>query len=158
LHVKDAGGLSASTIGRLKDAWSDEHLRWSKRDLSAKRYVYSWATASTRRPAWSAEQLMVIIGATPEGEKELVGLIDGLRESTPFRLIPFVTTIRDSSVRLNAAMFGSASATAASSHPGPRSFTPPHRPTNVVLFARKTEHGIDDCLLGLGLFVHPRVS
>src|SRR5437016_6838881 len=31
---KDAGGLSASTIGRLKDAWSDEHARWSKRDLS----------------------------------------------------------------------------------------------------------------------------
>jgi hypothetical protein len=40
---KDAGGLSASTIGRLKDAWLDEHLRWSERDLSAKRYVYFWA-------------------------------------------------------------------------------------------------------------------
>jgi len=39
---KDAGGLSASTIGRLKEAWSDEHTRWSKRDLSAKRYVYFW--------------------------------------------------------------------------------------------------------------------
>jgi hypothetical protein len=37
---KDTGGLSASTIARLKDAWSDEHVRWSKRDLSAKRYVY----------------------------------------------------------------------------------------------------------------------
>jgi hypothetical protein len=43
---KDAGGLSASTIGRLKDAWSDEHMRWSKRDLSAKRYVYFWADSS----------------------------------------------------------------------------------------------------------------
>jgi Transposase, Mutator family len=40
---KDTGGLSASTIGRLKEAWSDEHARWSKRDLSAKRYVYFWA-------------------------------------------------------------------------------------------------------------------
>ena len=39
---QDAGGLSASTIGRLKDAWSEEHTRWSKRDLSAKRYVYFW--------------------------------------------------------------------------------------------------------------------
>jgi hypothetical protein len=39
---KDAGGLSASTIGRLKEAWSEEHTRWSKRDLSAKRYVYFW--------------------------------------------------------------------------------------------------------------------
>src|SRR4051812_21449993 len=38
----DAGGLSASSIARLKDAWSDEHARWSKRDLSAKRYVYFW--------------------------------------------------------------------------------------------------------------------
>src|SRR6266700_8251240 len=36
---KDAGGLSASTVGRFKDAWSDEHARWSSRDLSAKRYV-----------------------------------------------------------------------------------------------------------------------
>ena len=38
---KDAGGLSASTIGRLKEAWSDEHTRWSKRDLSAKGVVTS---------------------------------------------------------------------------------------------------------------------
>ena len=39
---KDAGGLSASTVARLKDAWVDEHVRWSKRDLTAKRYVYFW--------------------------------------------------------------------------------------------------------------------
>ena len=39
---KDAGGLSASTVSRLKEAWSEEHARWSKRDLSAKRYVYFW--------------------------------------------------------------------------------------------------------------------
>src|SRR6187549_883357 len=36
----DAGGLSASSIARLREAWSDEHARWCKRDLSAKRYVY----------------------------------------------------------------------------------------------------------------------
>ena len=40
---KEAGGLSASTVGRLKEAWTEEHARWSKRDLSAKRYVYFWA-------------------------------------------------------------------------------------------------------------------
>src|SRR5262249_50852863 len=39
---RDASGLSASTIGRLKEAWSEEHARWSKRDLSAKRYIYFW--------------------------------------------------------------------------------------------------------------------
>ena len=40
---KDAPGLSASTIARLKEVWIDEHTRWQKRDLSAKRYVYVWA-------------------------------------------------------------------------------------------------------------------
>ena len=40
---KDAAGLSASAIGRLKDGWFDEHAAWRKRDLSAKRYVYIWA-------------------------------------------------------------------------------------------------------------------
>ena len=39
---KDAGGLSATTVARLKDAWSEEHARWSKRDLSTQRYVYFW--------------------------------------------------------------------------------------------------------------------
>jgi putative transposase len=81
---KDAGGLSASTIGRLKDAWSDEHVRWSRRDLSAKRYVYFWADGIhvQARLEDDAQCLLVIIGATPEGKKELVGLIDGVREST----------------------------------------------------------------------------
>lgn len=40
---KDAPGLSATTISRLKEAWTDEHTRWKKRDLSARRYVYVWA-------------------------------------------------------------------------------------------------------------------
>src|SRR5260370_654002 len=80
---KDAGGLSASTIGRLKEAWSDEHTRWSKRDLSAKRYVYFWVDGIhvQARLEETAQCLLVIIGATPEGKKELVGLIDGVRES-----------------------------------------------------------------------------
>src|SRR4030088_1842024 len=79
---KDAGGLSASTIGRLKEAWSDEHTRWSKRDLSANRYVYFWVDGIhvQARLEEAAQCLLVIIGATPEGKKELVGLIDGVRE------------------------------------------------------------------------------
>ena len=61
---KDAGGLSASTIGRLKEAWSDEHMRWSKRDLSAKRYVYFWADGIhvQARLEDEAQCLLVIIG------------------------------------------------------------------------------------------------
>src|SRR5450631_1128790 len=80
---KNAGGLSASTIGRLKEAWIDEHARWRDRDLSAKRYVYVWADGIyvQARLEDHARCLLVIIGATPEGKKELVGLIDGVRES-----------------------------------------------------------------------------
>ena len=71
---KDAG-LSASTIGRLKDAWIDEHLRWHDRDLSAKRYVYFWADGIhvQARLENDAQCLLVIIGATAGGKKELVG-------------------------------------------------------------------------------------
>src|SRR5258708_16226832 len=81
---KDAGGLSASTIGRLKEVWSEEHTRWSKRDLSAKRYVYFWVDGIhvQARLEDAAQCLLVIIGATPEGTKELVGLSAGGREST----------------------------------------------------------------------------
>jgi transposase-like protein len=80
---KDAGGLSASTITRLKEAWSEEHARWSKRDLSAKRYVYFWVDGihMQARLEDEAQCLLVIIAATPEGKKELVGLLDGVRES-----------------------------------------------------------------------------
>jgi putative transposase len=75
---KDVGGLSASTIARLKEAWSEEHVRWSKRDLSAKRYVYFWVDGIhvQARLEDHAQCLLVIIGATPEGKKELVGLTD----------------------------------------------------------------------------------
>ncbi len=80
---KDAGGLSASTVGRLKEAWLDEHARWSRRDLSAKRYVYFWVDGIhvQARLEDATQCLLVVIGATPEGKKELVGLTDGVRES-----------------------------------------------------------------------------
>jgi transposase-like protein len=71
---KDASGLSASTIARLKDVWVDEHKRWNERDLSAKRYVYIWADGIH-------QCILVVIGATPEGKKELIGFTDGTRES-----------------------------------------------------------------------------
>jgi transposase-like protein len=79
----NAGGLSASTVARLKEVWGDEHARWLKRDLSVKRYVYFWADGIyvQARLEDEAQCLLVIIGATPEGKKELVGLADGLRES-----------------------------------------------------------------------------
>jgi len=80
---KDAPGLSASTIARLKEVWVDEHKRWNERDLSAKRYVYVWADGIhlQARLEDDAQCILVIIGATPEGKKELIGFTDGTRES-----------------------------------------------------------------------------
>jgi len=80
---KDAPGLSASTIARLKEVWIDEHKRWNERDLSAKRYVYVWADGIhlQARLEDDAQCILVIIGATPEGKKELIDFTDGTRES-----------------------------------------------------------------------------
>jgi transposase-like protein len=80
---KDAAGLSASAIGRLKDGWADEHAAWARRDLSAKRYVYIWADGIHLEARLEDEKqcILVLIGATPEGRKELVGFTDGARES-----------------------------------------------------------------------------
>ena len=80
---KDAAGLSASAIGRLTDGWLDEHTAWQKRDLSATRYVYIWADGIHLQARLEDEKqcILVLIGATPEGRKELVGFTDGARES-----------------------------------------------------------------------------
>jgi len=80
---KDAPGLSASTIARLKEVWLDEHQHWRKRDLSAKRYVYVWADGIYLQTRLEdvKQCILVIIGATPEGKKELLGFTDGARES-----------------------------------------------------------------------------
>lgn len=80
---KDAPGLSASTIARLKEVWIDEHARWKSRDLSARRYVYVWADGIHLQARLEDEKqcILVIIGATPEGKKELLGFTDGARES-----------------------------------------------------------------------------
>ena len=80
---KDARGLSASAIGRLKDGWSGEYAAWQKRDLSTRRYVYIWADGIHIEARLEDEKqcILVLIGATPEGRKELVGFTDGARES-----------------------------------------------------------------------------
>jgi putative transposase len=80
---KDAAGLSATTIGRLKDVWQDDHAQWQKRDLSRLRYVYMWADGIHLEARLEADKqcILVLIGATPEGKKELVGFTDGGRES-----------------------------------------------------------------------------
>ena len=79
---KDAPGLSAATISRLKTVWQDEYKQWQQRDLSNKRYVYFWADGIYCNVRMDDRQcLLVIIGTTEGGHKELVALEGGIRES-----------------------------------------------------------------------------
>jgi len=80
---RDAPNLSPSVITRLKSDWQAEYERWQKRDLSPRRYAYLWADGVylQARMEPQAECMLVIIGATPEGRKELVGFQVGTRES-----------------------------------------------------------------------------
>ncbi len=80
---KDAPNLSPSVIGRLTAEWQAEYERWQTRDLSARQYVYLWADGIylQARMEDQAECMLVLIGATPEGKKELIGFQVGVRES-----------------------------------------------------------------------------
>lgn len=78
----DAAGLSPNTIGRLKLKWKADLEQWKGRDLKGKRYVYWWVDGVYCNVRMEERQcLLVIIGATAEGKKELVAIEDGFRES-----------------------------------------------------------------------------
>jgi len=80
---KEAPNLSPSVIARLRGEWETDYRRWQGRDLSARRYVYVWADGVylQARMEPQAECMLVLIGATPEGKKELLGFQVGVRES-----------------------------------------------------------------------------
>jgi transposase-like protein len=79
----EAPNLSPGVISRLTASWEKEHEAWQRRDHSARRYVYVWADGVylQARMEPQAECILVVIGATPEGKKELVGFQVGIRES-----------------------------------------------------------------------------
>jgi len=79
----DGSGLSATSVTRMLEVWQHEYGDWSKRDLTGKRYVYLWADGiyfgcrlTDDRPC-----VLVLMGATAEGNKELIAIVDGQRES-----------------------------------------------------------------------------
>jgi putative transposase len=80
---KDAPNLSPPVIAQLRNEWEADYERWQRRDLSARRYVYVWADGVylQARMEPQAECMLVLIGATPEGRKELLGFQVGIRES-----------------------------------------------------------------------------
>ena len=79
LDEGDAPNLSPSVVSRLTAEWQVEYERWQARDLSARRYVDVWADGGylQARMEDHAECMPVLIGATPEGKKELVGFRSG---------------------------------------------------------------------------------
>ena len=79
----DAPGLSASTVVRLKACWEQDYATWSKRSLADKRYVYIWVDGIHCNIRLEEEKqcILVVIGATAEGKKELIAVQDGFRES-----------------------------------------------------------------------------
>jgi transposase-like protein len=80
---KDAPNLSPAVLTRLKTSWQEEFERWKRRDLSARRYVYIWADGVYLQARMEPDKqcILVLIGATPEGKKELIGFQTGYRES-----------------------------------------------------------------------------
>jgi transposase-like protein len=80
---KDAPNLSPAVISRLTAEWQGEYGHWQKRDLSDRRYLYVWADGVflQARMEDHSECMLVLIGATPEGKKELIGFQVGIRES-----------------------------------------------------------------------------
>jgi putative transposase len=79
----DAKGLSATTVTRLKGIWQDEYQAWSKRSLAGKRYVYVWADGVHFNIRLEEERqcILVLMGATPDGDKEVIAISEGYRES-----------------------------------------------------------------------------
>ncbi len=78
-----AEGLSPGVLGRLKAEWEAEHERWQRRDLTDRRYVYVWADGIYLQGRLEDEKqcVLALIGAMPEGKKELLGFQTGFRES-----------------------------------------------------------------------------
>ena len=83
---EQAKGLSANVIVKLKETWSQEYEEWTKRDLTGKEYVYIWAdgiyvNVRLEDDANKKQCMLVVMGATRDGQKELLAIQDGYRES-----------------------------------------------------------------------------
>ena len=82
----EARGLSATTITRLKAVWEQEYQDWSKRSLAHRSYAYVWADGvyfNVRLEDTDNKRqcILVLMGATRDGTKELIAITDGYRES-----------------------------------------------------------------------------
>jgi putative transposase len=83
---EQAKGLSPNVVVRLKEQWTAEYEEWNRRDLTGKHYVYIWAdgihvNVRLEDPENKRQCMLVVMGATADGRKELIAVMDGYRES-----------------------------------------------------------------------------
>ena len=79
----DAAGLSPTNITRLTACWEKEYTAFRQRDLAGREYVYVWVDGVHFNIRLADDRLctLVMIGARANGEKELLAVEDGYRES-----------------------------------------------------------------------------
>ena len=92
----DGSGLSATSVVRMKEAWQGEWELWGKRSLADKKYVYVWADGihfNVRLEDEGSDHqcILVLMGATHDGDKELIAINEGFRESEQ----SWLTLLRD---------------------------------------------------------------
>lgn len=82
--VGQTTALSATAIVRLKEQWAQEYTAWRLRSLTGHRYAYIWADGVYLDTGQEDERtaLLCILGAREDGEKELLAIALGYREST----------------------------------------------------------------------------
>ena len=92
----DGSGLSATSVVRMKEVWQGEWELWNKRSLAGKQYVYLWAdgihfNVRLEDEGNDRQCILVLMGATASGDKELIAIQEGFRESEQ----SWLTLLRD---------------------------------------------------------------
>ncbi len=92
----DGSGLSATSVVRMKEVWQGEWELWNKRSLAGKTYVYLWAdgihfNVRLEDEGADRQRILVLMGATEDGTKELIAIQEGFRESEQ----SWLTLLRD---------------------------------------------------------------
>jgi transposase-like protein len=80
---ENAAGLSATNIARMKEVWEKEYQSWQTQRFDGIRYVYIWVDGIYFNIRLSEERscMLVVLGAREDGQKEFMGIHDGVRES-----------------------------------------------------------------------------
>lgn len=94
---EDAAGLSPTAITRLTATWRTEYDQWRRRSLADRDFIYIWVDGVHFTIRLEDDRLaaLVVVGARPDGTKEVIAIEDGYRESTE----SWLTVLRDLKTR-----------------------------------------------------------